>query len=316
MDLTFENRLRGGLYGLLVGDAVGVPYEFNKPEKLPPFNEIDMEPPAWFSRTWVGVPTGSWSDDGSQALILIEALLERKGDQFPTDAFISKLLQWKNHGYMAVDGRKFDIGMQTLDALNEHEFQVFHEGEPSIRSNGNGSLMRALPVALITNDNMLAARWSIDQSNVTHRHMISKMCCILYVTLAQLLLVGYDKNQAIEITAHRLKILCDTLTGDSKQHVLTIFMGENTELNGTGYVVDSFWSALQAFRVGSTYEEVIKHAIAFGNDTDTTACIAGGLAGIYYGASGIKPEWIAGMRDWHIATAMADRLVEYRNGTN
>lgn len=66
-----EDKILGGLYGLLIGDAVGVPYEFHAPERLPPFEQIDMVPPAGFVRSHQGIAAGTWSDDGAQALCLL-----------------------------------------------------------------------------------------------------------------------------------------------------------------------------------------------------------------------------------------------------
>ena len=63
-----------------------------------------------------------------------------------------------------------------------------------------------------------------------------------------------------------------------------------------GYVVDCFWSAWDAFRSSDSYEETIVRAIRYGNDTDTTAAVAGGLAGACWGVEGIPSKWLAGMR--------------------
>lgn len=70
-----QNKIYGGIYGLLIGDAVGVPYEFHLPEQLPQIIDIDMIPPKNFSRSYPDVPIGTWSDDGAQALCLLASLL-------------------------------------------------------------------------------------------------------------------------------------------------------------------------------------------------------------------------------------------------
>ena len=78
-NLTKQDRIAGGFYGLLIGDALGVPYEFYEAEKLPPYEEIEMLPPAGFRKTYPKVDAGTWSDDGAQALCLLESLLNQKG---------------------------------------------------------------------------------------------------------------------------------------------------------------------------------------------------------------------------------------------
>ncbi|HLT38469.1 MAG TPA: ADP-ribosylglycohydrolase family protein, partial [Enhygromyxa sp.] len=74
---TREQRIEGGLLGLLIGDALGVPYEFHGPEQIPAREHIELEPPVGFRRAHPGVPPGTWSDDGAQALCLLASLLDR-----------------------------------------------------------------------------------------------------------------------------------------------------------------------------------------------------------------------------------------------
>jgi ADP-ribosyl-[dinitrogen reductase] hydrolase len=103
-----NNRIRGALYGLLVGDALGVPYEFHDPEDIPPEHAIEMEPPAGFRRAHRGVPPGTWSDDGAQALTLLESLT--RNGALKLDDFALQLLAWHETGRMTPDGKVFDVG--------------------------------------------------------------------------------------------------------------------------------------------------------------------------------------------------------------
>ena len=112
---TTHERLEGAILGLLVGDALGVPYEFYDPRDLPAPAELEMTPPAGFRRAHAGVPPGTWSDDGAQALALLASLLER--GKLDLDDFGRRLVQWYETGYMAVDNIVFDIGVQTSQAI-------------------------------------------------------------------------------------------------------------------------------------------------------------------------------------------------------
>src|SRR3954471_2433749 len=103
-----RERLAGGIYGLLVGDALGVPYEFNRPEALPPLAELEMDPPPGFRRSHRGTPPGTWSDDGAHALCLLASLLEQ--DRLDVDDLGRRLVAWHEEGYLAVEGKVFDIG--------------------------------------------------------------------------------------------------------------------------------------------------------------------------------------------------------------
>ncbi|MCL6593370.1 MAG: ADP-ribosylglycohydrolase family protein, partial [Alicyclobacillus sp.] len=101
MDLS--SRIRGGLWGLLVADAVGVPYEFHAMEHLPPLAQIDLVPPKGFQPWHAGIPRGTWSDDGAQALCLADSLLAM--GRLDLDDFANRLIAWHDHGLWAVDGR-------------------------------------------------------------------------------------------------------------------------------------------------------------------------------------------------------------------
>jgi ADP-ribosylglycohydrolase len=112
---SYRERIEGGLVGLLVGDALGVPYEFHAPGEIPPAEAIEFEPPPGFRRAHAGVPPGTWSDDGAQALGLLASLQEH-GRLDPEDLG-RRLRAWYEHGEFAVDGRVFDVGIQTGRAL-------------------------------------------------------------------------------------------------------------------------------------------------------------------------------------------------------
>jgi len=145
---TRRDRLAGGLQGLLIGDALGVPYEFHDAVDLPPREAIDFDPPPSFTRAHPSVPPGTWSDDGAQALCLLASLLAQGG--LDLGDFSRRLLNWHDWGYLAVDGQVFDVGVQTARALASLRDGVAPDraGPAGDRDNGNGSLMRVLPLAL------------------------------------------------------------------------------------------------------------------------------------------------------------------------
>jgi ADP-ribosylglycohydrolase len=190
---THEERIEGGLVGLLVGDALGVPYEFHPLERLPPRDEIEFVPPEWFRRAHAGTPLGTRSDDGAQVLALLASLLER--DWLNPDVLGRPLLAWYERGDYAADHRVFDVGIQIGWAL-----RALREGVPAPEagpaaelSNGNGSLMRVLPLALWHrgDDAELVADARL-QSRVTHGHIRSQTCCALSCFWARRMLEGAD----------------------------------------------------------------------------------------------------------------------------
>ena len=303
MSPKFE-QIEGGLWGLLVGDAVGVPYEFHSPKDIPPVEEIQMIPPAGFSRSYSHVPLGTWSDDGAQALCLAASLIERP--DFDLADFAGRLLAWSTSGYMAVDGKVFDIGIQTGAALHR-----LASGEPPSssgldgeRNNGNGSLMRSLPLALLhRGDDSSLVELAHLQSSVTHAHPRSQACCALYCLWARHEIQRHPSPWESAVESVRLIYQNHPLHRvELEESILP-----EREATGSGYVVDSLHSARHACRADD-YSAVIQSSIALGNDTDTTACIAGGIAGIRHGKSGIPASWLASFRSTEILLPLLERI--------
>lgn len=282
-------RIRGGLYGLLIGDALGVPYEFSPATEIPARHLIEMCPPAGFNRAHRSVPVGTWSDDGAQALVLLDALL--KNPELDLKDFADGLAAWFGTGYMTPDGQVFDIGIQTTQALQNY---VSH-GDPLTCSpsedwnNGNGSLMRALPCALVSAskpaDVIARAR---RQSLPTHAHLRSQLACALYALMAWRMVEGHGAVDALDYAQDTLEELIDPT---ERAELMIVLDGRLEPSKGSGYVVDSLWSAIRCVLATSSYEDCVRNAIALGNDTDTTACIAGGLAGLLYCEQGIPDRW-------------------------
>lgn len=303
------DAILGGLFGLLIGDAVGVPYEFHHPNQLPALEELDMEPPKWFRRAHPTAPSGAWSDDGSQALCLLASLLER--GRFEAQDFGARLVRWYREGYMAVDGIVFDVGIQTREAILAIESGVpaSQAGPKGEHQNGNGSLMRVLPLALWhrgTDDELMSA--AMLQSLVTHGHPRAQACCAVYCLWARETLNGTldawgeALEKALELARHY-----DPAIRREIRDLLCEPGG-----NGSGYVVDSLNSARLALQE-SSYERVVQRAVSLGNDTDTTAAIAGGIAGIRHGFYGIPARWRELLAGQGIAFTIAEKLLKARN---
>ncbi len=285
--------LEGGLVGLLVGDALGVAYEFKAPEQLPPRSQLEFEPPAGFRRSHARAPAGAYSDDGAQALCLLESLLGRGG--LDAADFGGRMLAWLDQGHLAVDRLVFDVGGQTSRALAQVRRGVPAEraGGTEESSNGNGSLMRVLPLALwgrhLTDAELVDAACA--QSRVTHAHARSQACCAAYCLLARHLLrePHADVPTAALRACERVVVLAEDHEVAREAAELAAALGAFPP-RGSGYVVDSFVSAAACNSEG-TFEDVVKAAISLGHDTDTTAAIAGGLAGIRFGLEGIPERW-------------------------
>lgn len=309
--------ITSGLYGLLIGDALGVPYEFHDSSSIPPADQIEFEPPAGFRRSHPGVAPGTWSDDGSQALCLFESLIEHP--ELDLVDFASRLVRWHDKAHLQAGGRVFDVGIQTYRALAR-----IKDGHPphlaggrTEQENGNGSLMRVLPVALLHNPETESDFDLIDkamrQSLPTHAQPRSQLCCAQLVLWADGLRQKLNEDDAWNRAAEILTRFASGAEGAHNYQSYTADLAAECQRvlvpdpgylpHGSGYVLDSLWSARWALR-GRPYEAVVRAAVQLGDDTDTTAAIAGGLAGIRDGLSAIPEKWLSALKNRELVGAL------------
>lgn len=282
-----------GLMGLCVGDALGVPVEFTSRAERVKSPVTTMQGYG----TW-NQPPGTWSDDSSLSFCLAECLCRG----YSLDAIANSFWRWYKEAYWTPRGDVFDIGQTTHTAIMRLKQGVVpHQAGGKVEnSNGNGSLMRILPMAYchrnLTLSELLARVH--DVSAITHAHARSQMACGIYISIAVALLEGADLQTAY------LQALQDIQTIYSvreflleKPHFGRIFSGEIAklpveEINSGGYVIDTLESSLWCLLNSSSYSEAVLKAVNLGGDTDTTAAVTGGLAGIYYGVENIPKQWM------------------------
>lgn len=306
---SLKSRVLGGLYGLLIGDALGVPFEFHSPADIPAAEDISFDLPAGFRRAHPSAPKNAWSDDGAQALCLLSSLLTN--GRLNMADFAMCLRKWDANGFLAVDNEVFDIGNQTRIALDRLEQGVpVDKAAPSdVSANGNGSLMRVLPLVLWHQGTEAElVELAHQQSHVTHAHAKAKVCCALYCLIARALIRSATVEDA---RSKAFWFLQQHYTDEVFKTELALVLHEMATVppRGSGYVVDTLAGALQCLSE-LDYASVVRAAIRLGNDTDTTAAVAGGLAGIMYGLEGIPLEWREALAGMDIATPIANRLLK------
>ncbi|RCJ28293.1 hypothetical protein A6S26_12215 [Nostoc sp. ATCC 43529] len=282
-----------GLMGLCVGDALGVPVEFtSRAERIKSPVTTMLGYGTW------NQPPGTWSDDSSLSFCLAESLCRG----YSLEAIANSFWRWYKEAYWTPRGDVFDIGQTTHTALMRLKQGVVpHQAGGKVEnSNGNGSLMRILPMAYCHRNltlSELIARVH-DVSAITHAHARSQMACGIYISIAVSLLEGADLQTAYlqglqdiqQIYSVREFLL-------EKPHFGRVFSGEIAklpveEINSGGYVIDTLESSLWCLLNSSSYSEAVLKAVNLGGDTDTTAAVTGGLAGIYYGVENIPRQWI------------------------
>lgn len=305
--MTRDQR-SAGIWGALIGDALGVPYEFRAAAAIPAFTEIEMVPPDGYPRTYAGVKPGTWSDDGAQMLCLLESLLECGGVD-PHD-LTHRFIWWMQQGYFAVDQHVFDIGVQTSAALGAiaHGAPIEGAARCDEYSNGNGSLMRVLPLGLWhrgSDEELIDAAHL--QSLPTHPHPRSMVCCAIYSLWVRYELDGRP-NAFDRAVATARRHYTDTVF--EEQLEMHVRPDDVTVPTGSGYVVDCLRSAQWLLRAYDTYEDVVRGAVALGNDTDTTACVAGGIAGVRFGFESIPSRWFDMLRGKELVEPLLERLAD------
>lgn len=304
---TRRERLEGGIWGLLIGDALGVPYEFTPPQRIPLPAKIEMVPPVDFLRAHHGIKPGTWSDDGAQALCLLASLLEL-GRMDPQDC-LERIYRWFRHGEYAVGKDVFDVGVQTSEALGRFQKGVaaIECGRKDEMGNGNGSLMRILPLSLwhrgsdveLIQDSML-------HSCITHGHPRTGLCCALYCLWVRNMLEG--KLDAWRLAIEGIEAHFPEGSRERQELDEKIQPRLKLEGKGSGYVVDTLRSVRQSMEAGD-YTDVVKAAISLGHDTDTTACIAGGAAGVRDGVRAIPPRWMKALRGKEMVEPLLEQLL-------
>lgn len=259
-----DKKLKSAIYGLAVADAVGVPYEFKTRGS---FSASDMVGYGSHNQ-----PKGTWSDDTSMTLATCDSI--RECGCVDVSDMRKRFRAWARSGAYAIDSKVFDIGCTTSEAL------YTGKGKDDERSNGNGSLMRIIPLAFTdADDEDIKA-----VSAITHAHDTSKAACVCYVHIVRALIRGEKLTDILASVESPFERLGNISTLDE------------SEIKSGGYVVSTLEAALWAVSTTDNYRDAILKAVNLGSDTDTVGAVAGGLAGIIYGLDGIPQEWLDSLK--------------------
>jgi len=283
------------MFGLVVGDALGVPVEFKSRDYLRKFPVKDM--------LAYGVhhqPLGTWSDDSSLTLCLAESLC----NGYDLNDIAQKFLQWFNAQVWTPHGKVFDIGIATSEAIKmiKHGADPVLCGGASEMDNGNGSLMRILPLLFYLQgekDLKVVYQRVNEVSSITHAHFRSVFACFIYIVYGLELLKGNDKREAYFNAQFKLKNFI--ANNDFEQKEIDLFKRvllndistvPESEIYSSGYVLHSLEASLWCTLNTESYEDAVLKAVNLGDDTDTTGAITGGLAGLIYGFESIPENWV------------------------
>ncbi len=298
IESDFEYKVKSGLFGLAVGDALGVPVEFYSRSSL---KENPVSEMIGYGTHYQ--PLGTWSDDSSLVFCLAESLC----NDFDLSDIARNFVKWYNAELWTPHGKVFDIGIATRNAI--HNIAKGHQPELcggfEEKDNGNGSLMRILPLVFYLKgeeDIEVIYQKVKEVSSITHAHFRSVFACFIYVVYCLEILNDSMKEDAYK----NMQNIISAFLSDKKINPVEIELFDRVlknniadysenEIHSSGYVLHSLEASLWCFLNWNTYEGTVLKAVNLGGDTDTTAAITGGLAGIYYGIDNIPQKWISAL---------------------
>ena len=301
-----------GIMGVVVGDALGCPVQFESREEVARHPVTGMRGYGTFN-----LPEGSWTDDSSLTIALLESI--RRVGEIDLDDIMGNFMKWLYDGEFTPYGESYDIGRGTMQAINRYKKNRKAKkcGGDEEWNNGNGSLMRIMPACLycsvMESSGMYSDRDAIDAihsvGGLTHAHIRSNIACGLYLFMAKYILFreGSLQERIQEGLTQGFAFYESYLADKENLHYydrlkdLEAFKSLPADkIKSTGYVVDALEAAVWSLITTDRFDQALLKAVNLGDDTDTVGAIAGGLAGLYYGYDSIPEEWLSAIkrREW------------------
>jgi len=308
--VDYSDKIKSVLFGVAVGDALGVPVEFKSRQTIRKNPVTDM-----FGYGTYNQPAGTWSDDSSLTFCLAEALTR----DFDLHTIGKNFVKWVYENFWTPRGNVFDIGITTRQAIER-----ITKGERpdlaggfDVSSNGNGSLMRILPLLFYIFDKPVNERYEITKqvSSITHRHIRSVIACFYYLEFALQIFSGKDKFEIYKDLQMEITSYLSGLFINSTEIVLfdrllkqNIYEQKEENIFSTGYVLHTLEASIWCLLTTDNYKDAVLKAVNLGEDTDTTGAVTGGLAGLLYGFDNIPKKWIKQIAKNDDIDNLAERL--------
>lgn len=270
-----HDRAAGAFVGLAIGDALGAAVTGAARGSFAPLT-------GFRAGGRLGLGAGAWTDETAMALCLAESLLARETLD-PAD-LLTRFCAWAETGVPSSTGKAVDLGQTTLRSLGDFRRSGRLEALPAgANSDGNGSLARTAPIACYWQDDLTATREAaIAQSRTTHASALAERACDFLAELTLHLMGGlpYDQSKSRALARHKGPRLYTELSVD--------FHGMPADqIASGGYVLDTLRAALWAVENTTSFDQAVLLAANLGNEADTTAAIAGQIAGARYGYSAV-----------------------------
>ena len=306
-----DDRMKSVIFGSVIGDAMGVPVEFKSR------GELTADPVTGYRGFGShAVPAGTWSDDTSMTLAMLDSL----ASGLDYDDIMEKFTDWADDAAYTATGEVFDMGRTVRKALVNFNKDVpaLECGPNGANDNGNGSLMRILPAIFYVKYNMQDA--SLDEkievihnmSALTHGHARSKMACGVYaILIMDLLETEYKGTISYSLARAKSFYAAKPEFESEMEYFDKIFSPGLAELpesviKSSGYVIDTLEAALWCALNTDNFLDCILKAVNLGDDTDTVAAVAGGIAGCIYDA---PEDLIKGIVKYEEVDRLCDKFI-------
>jgi ADP-ribosylglycohydrolase len=295
---TLVDSIQDAFIGFATGDALGVPVEFETREWL---QENPVQ--GMLGGMRYNQPPGTWSDDSSTVFCTAESLCSG----YDLEDIALQYSKWKNERFWTPRGRVFDIGIQTNKAIERIDrflelglrIKPIPEQGVNEKENGNGSLMRILPLAFFLKDKPAEEGYRIirEVSALTHAHARAVIGCFIYIRFMMSLLEGQDKYIAYTELRNFIPDFFRKSTGSPEYEYYSRILNHNIAdfpesiIRSSAYVLHTLEACFWCVMRNDNFKATVLQAVNLGEDTDTVAALAGGLAGIIYGRDQIPEEW-------------------------
>ena len=308
--VDYTDEIKSALFGVAIGDAIGLPVEFMSRQKLLNNPVTDMIGYGTYNQ-----PLGTWSDDSSLTFCLAEALTQ----DFNLKNIGQNFVKWYNDNYWTPYGEVFDVGITTRRAISQLAGGVQPDlaGGFDKSSNGNGSLMRIIPLVFYLLNKPINERYSITKqvSSLTHRHIHSVIACFYYLEFARQILQRKNKfevyrNLQSDVLTYLTSIPINTEEFAIFERLLKndIYKLPEEDIYSGGYVLHTLEASIWCLLTTDSYKEAVLKAVNLGDDTDTTGAVTGGLAGLLYGIDNIPEHWVHQIVRFDDINDLAERL--------
>ena len=304
--MSAEDKIKGGIYGVAIGDALGATVEFMTREEIERKYGRHSE---IIGGGWLGLEKGETTDDTAMMIAVAQGIIENP-DQ-PIAKIGHHFVQWFQSNPKSIGNTVRHSIENFMNGWNWGQASYLTYQQLEGRTDGNGSLMRTLPVAFaFRNDKVKMDIFSGQISRMTHHSADAEISCIFYNRFASYLLDTNDKKEAFERAYQDIVPLSKLPQGKKLPAILQAVPKLKTEnLRPTGYVIDTLVAAVVQFLNFDSFEEILIESVNLGGDADTIGTVAGGLAGTFYGFKNIPERWLEPLHHKNILDEISQALI-------